>query len=306
MKEKTSTSQEPACPICGTAAPSPFRFQLLRCTTCTVILNPVIYRSGTAEILNEETFGDGYEPERSFWVRWFNSWKNRRYLGYLRDLGVTQGRLLEVGVGSGSFLRAARSAGFTVTGCDLSETVCRRIEERWGIPMHRGSLDLLPPAQWDVVVMNHVLEHVQDPVDFLRAARRRLRPGGVLHVAVPNVACIEALFPGWNCYLPCHLSYFTPQSLSQTLRRAGFQVERRLTHENFSTWFLTGLRTLLGVSTASSPALAASLRRVPSWWPLVEFPYRLLMVGTGFLTTPLRKLQSAFERGDEVIALARA
>jgi hypothetical protein len=70
-------------------------------------VDPRIFCCGAAERLKEEVSGDTYEPERSFWVRWFNAWKNRRYLDYLRRTGVMAGKLLEVGVGSGSCLRAA-------------------------------------------------------------------------------------------------------------------------------------------------------------------------------------------------------
>lgn len=77
--------------------------------------------------INEGAFGDGYEPQRSLWVRWFEAWKNRRYLANLRRAGVTGGKLLEVGVGTGSFLRAARNAGFEVEGCDLSVSLAKRV-----------------------------------------------------------------------------------------------------------------------------------------------------------------------------------
>jgi len=78
------------------------------------------------------------------------------------------------------------------------------------------------------------------------------------------------------------------------------------THESFSTWFLTLLRTGLGLQPNAQPRIAASIGRVPSWWPVVEHPYRLAMVGAGLVTWPVRRLQGALGRGDELLMVARA
>lgn len=255
---------------------------------------------------NEEAFGEGFDPERSAWVRGMMAWKNRRYLRNLRRAGVSGGRLLEVGVGSGSFLRAARAAGFEAVGCELSAPLARRVEASTGVPVHCGDLASLPEQAFDVVCMHHVLEHVRDPVGLLRAARDRLRHGGILHLAVPNGGCWEARLPGWNCYVYYHLAYFNADTLARALTAAGFAIGRTFSHETFSAWFLTLLRTAAGLrSLAGPPKVAASLGRVPQWWPLVEHPYRLAMVASGLLTWPLRVVQASLGRGDELLALAR-
>ena len=119
---------------------------------------------------------------------------NRRTLKRLFYAGNTaRGRLLEVGVGSGSLLTAARTQGYSSSGCDLSAAACRRIGRTAGISVYCGPLQSFPGDDlFDVIVMNHLLEHVADPVALLNAARRRLRSGGLLHLAVPNVGSWEA------------------------------------------------------------------------------------------------------------------
>jgi len=273
-------------------------------------MDPNIFRTGLATALNEQAFGNTYEPERSFWVGWFSAWNNQRYLGYLRRTGVWGGDLLEVGIGSGSFLCAARKAGFLVSGCDLSVSLCYRVEKETGISIHNGSIEKLPESRWDVLVMNHVLEHVHDPVAFLHAARNRLRPDGVLHIAVPNVACWEAtLLPGWTSYEPYHLGYFTLKTLERAVRASGFAIMYLGTHESFSGWFLTCLRTAMGVNRQGGAVekhkgeLAAYLRKVrPS---VVEHVYRLAMVGAGAVLWPFRYVQAGLGYGDELICVAR-
>lgn len=298
--------ENPRCPLCEAGDFAPFRFCLLRCVACGLVVDPAIFCAGGAEALNEEAFGENYEIARSFWVRAFEANKNRRYLANLRRAGVTGGKLLEVGVGTGSFLRAAREAGFAVEGCDLSASLCRRIKDATGVTVHNVPLEQLPARSYDVVAMHHVLEHVSDPVGFLSAARERLKPGGVLHLAVPNAACWEARLPGWNCYVPYHLAYFDRDTLARAVREAGFVPLWTSTHESFSSWFLTLLRTCLGVKPNAQPRIGVLIGKVPSWWPLVEHPYRLAMVGAGLVTWPLRRLQGALGGGDELILVARA
>lgn len=308
MKDEKMVLTEPdtVCPLCHTREFTAHRFGLLRCTGCGLVVDRRIFAPELDRQLNEEAFGEGYEPERSFWVRWFQAWKNRRYLANLRRAGGTGGRLLEVGVGSGGFLRAARAAGFEAMGCELSESLARRVEAATGVPVHCGDLASLPPQAFDVVCMHHVVEHVRDPVGFLRAARERLKPGGLLHVAVPNGACWEARLSGWNCYVYYHLAYFDAATLGRALAAAGLATGGTFSHESFSTWFLTLLRTAAGVcSLEAPPKVAASLGRVPRWWPLVEHPYRLAMVASGLVTWPLRAVQGGLGYGDELLALAR-
>jgi len=58
------------CPLCTGTSFALFRFGLLRCGGCGLVVNPALFRQGAGEALNEEAFGEGWEPETSFWVRW--------------------------------------------------------------------------------------------------------------------------------------------------------------------------------------------------------------------------------------------
>lgn len=292
-----------SCPLCRMQEFVAFRFGLLRCAGCGLVVDPAILRPGSAQAINEEAFGDGYEIARSFWVRWFQASKNRRYLANLRRAGVTGGKLLEVGVGTGSFLRAARDAGFDVEGCDLSASLCQRVQQTTGITVHNVALDQLPRAAYDVVAMHHVLEHVAAPVAFLRAARERLKPDGVLHLAVPNVACWEARLPGWNSYEPYHMLYFDAGTLGQTLQHADLDVLRRHTFEPFSAWFLAAMRTAIRSARRGEVQKGRAAGKPPAG--VVEHLYRLAMVSAGLVTWPLRVLQAAIGKGDELLVVAK-
>jgi 2-polyprenyl-3-methyl-5-hydroxy-6-metoxy-1,4-benzoquinol methylase len=293
------------CPLCGRSAFRVRRFGLLGCEHCRLLVDASVWRPEANEQLNDASFGDDYQPVSSFWVRAFEASSNRRRLRSIRRLaGATGGALLEVGVGTGSFLTHAASRGFSSLGCDLSAAICRRVEGETGKAVHCGPLTSLPAGTlFDVIAMHHLLEHVSDPVALLQDARARLKPGGALQLAVPNADAWEARLRGWNSYEPYHLLYFTADTLRLTAERAGFTVLEVSTHESFSGWALALLRTMLGYSVAGSeprPTGAVTQRQ-----PWMEHAYRVALLTSGAFTLPLRRLQQWLGHGDELVLVAR-
>jgi SAM-dependent methyltransferase len=152
-----------------------------------------------------------------------------------RDLKLLErlngkGRMLEVGCSWGYFLAAARRRGWQVQGIELSDSAVRWAKERFGLNVTCGSIEDMPVAEstgFDVVVAWHVIEHVQDPMCFLKTVRDSLRPGGLLALRTPNIRSLPARLNGWAWHwvgAPAHLSLFSPKSLRLAVERAGFSV----------------------------------------------------------------------------------
>ncbi len=82
-------------------------------------------------------------------------------------------------------------------------------------------------AQFDLIIMFHVLEHIGDPVALLKECAKRLTTDGRLIVNVPNFASWQSSFAG-SCWLhldvPRHLVHFSPQTLAATFERAGLKL----------------------------------------------------------------------------------
>jgi 2-polyprenyl-3-methyl-5-hydroxy-6-metoxy-1,4-benzoquinol methylase len=293
------------CPVCATHNVARFRMGLYRCLECTAVLNPQIWQEGADRRLEQEWFDDGaYNPEASYWTRLFEKWNCRRTWERVTSHGTAGGRLLEVGVGSGSLLSFMASRGFAVEGCDMAREVCKHVEVTRGYRMHCGQLQSIEGDQsFDVIVMNHVVEHVSDPVGLLTDAARLLKPRGILHIAVPNVGSWEARLSGWTSYQPYHLVYFNPVSLTQAVTRAQLKPIRMSTHEPFSGWFLAVLRS--GIRRAVTNGEFAGDRRAKltgSW--AVETSYRLAMLAAGAITWPFCRVQERMQKGEELIVLA--
>ena len=297
------------CPICMCTDFTPREMGLWACNQCSIVFSPSIWQPQANEILEDEWFGENYRPVTSSWVRTFESLNNRRTLARLSRAKAPGNRLLEVGVGSGSFLQAAQNNGLNVVGCDLSKAIVSRVNQEFGIEMQCASLSDIPgEGRFDIIVMNHVLEHVSDPVGFLRDAFRLLSPGGIIHLSVPNQASWEAKLPGWTSYEPYHLLYFNPIALRHVVTEASFSIEKEMTYEPFAGWFLAVLRTLLGINRngqildSSNSKYRSKNTHRPS---LIEHAYRVAMVLSGIGLWPLRYLQARYGHGEEAICIAR-
>ncbi len=154
--------------------------------------------------------------------------------------GLKPGRLLDFGCGSGSYLRRMAELGWRVTGLDVAPDVVRAVREELGYEALVGTLPHpdITPASFDVVTLWQALEHVHRPLATLREVLRVLVPGGTAVVAVPNFDSLPARWfgPRWfGLDLPRHLTHFTPATLTEMLRTAGFAVKsiRGLVHADW-------------------------------------------------------------------------
>lgn len=145
----------------------------------------------------------------------------------IRDAIGTEGAVLDVGCADGSFLAALESLGsWELHGIDLNSDVIReprspRLELRVG-QLERGTY---PPESFDAIVATHLVEHVCDPLEFVRTCARILRPGGILIGELPCLDAWDARLFGryWGgLHLPRHLFFWRQASFADLGRRGGF------------------------------------------------------------------------------------
>lgn len=140
------------------------------------------------------------------------------------------GTLLDVGCGPGLLLDVARQEGWQPYGTDVSEWSTKYAREELGLPVVHGTLEdaNYPQQHFDVVVINHVLEHVPDPTRVLKMVHDILKDDGLLVVGVPNIRSVLAWYnrERWPSLLvEQHRWHFSPNTLSKLLRKCSFDVE---------------------------------------------------------------------------------
>jgi 2-polyprenyl-3-methyl-5-hydroxy-6-metoxy-1,4-benzoquinol methylase len=135
--------------------------------------------------------------------------------------------LLEVGCGCGEFLVEAQRRGFEVSGIEISSYAAETANHRLGMErVTVGTLGgvYLPETTFDVVVFADVIEHVRDPLEFLRRVYTLLKPGGIVFLVTPSLDSWSARLLGhrWMEYKVEHLFYFSKSTIQLALEKANF------------------------------------------------------------------------------------
>jgi len=149
----------------------------------------------------------------------------RHELGFVNNL--TPGRVLDIGCGLGFFLSGIDES-WEKYGIEMSDFAISHACE-WGRVV-KGPIEdaCYPAASFDVVVMHHVIEHIEDPDQTIAEVRRILRPGGHLVLGTPDFdsACARRFGPRYRLlHDQTHVSLFSNESLHRLLRDHGFLIE---------------------------------------------------------------------------------
>ncbi len=196
----------------------------------------------------------------------------RQHLADLENVTGGPGTLLDVGAATGIFMHLARERGWRPIGVELCETRAQEAMKEFDLDIRVGTFEQqsFDGVHFDGMSMLDVVEHVPDPLAMLRRAHALLRPGGAVFIAVPNQQCLltvlvntyarlggpnaQKLLP--RLYVPLHLHYFTPATLTRLVTTAGFQ-RRLLRHApvylgryTMPLWMKVPLKSILTVGGA--------------------------------------------------------
>jgi 2-polyprenyl-3-methyl-5-hydroxy-6-metoxy-1,4-benzoquinol methylase len=164
-----------------------------------------------------------------------NALVRRRLDLYTKLLGRPPQRILEVGAGTGWWVKAYQEAGLEAYGLELDLDLVRWASERLNLSLIPGDItacDLSQLGQFDIVYSSQTIEHILTPQIAITNMASALRPGGILHVDVPNAdswgSRVRRIFHGdgkWGVIkLPHHQLGYYPITIKSLLERAGLQV----------------------------------------------------------------------------------
>lgn len=252
IDESSVKLEEVNCELCGRGNSEPFlnsnnirlhctkEYNLVKCKECgLVFLNPrptkdssfVYYRdSDTEKSHNKPAFYEKF------------------YYSFFRSIpGRIKGKLLDIGCGSGRYIYVMREKGWDVKGVDMAFTDYGR--NVLNLDICEGEL---PDCNFkenffDAVTLWWVLEHLYKPLDTIKESFRILKKGGVLVIAVPNIASTEARFfkrDWFHLFVPKHIWFFSPATLKEILEKAGFK-KIRIRHDLFSFGIIGSIQCFL-------------------------------------------------------------
>lgn len=138
------------------------------------------------------------------------------------------GIALDLGAGSGAFSVCLKNTGFfkDVVAMDLSED-CVKVCRDKGLKAVLGTIADVDDNSMDLICINDLIEHLFEPLSFLRECFRAIKKDGYIFGVTPNGEGFDFKImkeETKNITPPEHLTYFNPHSLSLVLKNAGFKM----------------------------------------------------------------------------------
>jgi SAM-dependent methyltransferase len=196
-----------------------------------------VYRCGNCEyaftIFDNEEFpyqveemwgADGFIKTRLYLLS-HNRERERARLRVLQRF-IREGKLLEFGANIGSFLWVANQEGFKVSGTDLHNELLN-VNHIEGMKFyHTDAMDCSFDDTFDVIAGFQFLEHVDNPLKFLKSLHEYLNPGGYLFFEIPNINSRYHTKhkAKWQHFNEGHFSHFNANSLKFVFQKAGYEV----------------------------------------------------------------------------------
>jgi len=220
----------------------PDTFKIYHCNECNTSFSlPVVHASFIYENIYKN--GDKVPGYNRYWryARFVKKFKNPfKYLAdtseiywgvreYLSKSGLNKEsfKILEIGSGLGYLTYSLNKENYNVIGLDISQTAVDHAKDTFGD--HYICADLfeysqLYPASFDIIILTEVIEHISNPVDFIKSILKLLKPQGNAIITSPN----KSLYPSdiiWETDLPpVHCWWFSEESMKYIARSLNITV----------------------------------------------------------------------------------
>ena len=172
------------------------------------------------------------DSKKSFFDKIYQFVKNvtlQKKLDLINSFGSENNTILDVGAGTGDFLKTCLQKKWNVFGIEPNQQA-REVAKEKGIVL-QNDLGAYSNKKFDIITLWHVLEHVENLSEFISQLDNLLSENGKLIVAVPNYKSDDANYykEFWAAFdVPRHLWHFSQQSISKIFTAKNFVVEKTL------------------------------------------------------------------------------
>ncbi len=235
-----------ACPICNSSQTKAFleckdntvsreTFKIVECVSCGFkFTNPRPEENKLGDYYKSDDYVSHSNTNKGFinsayqMVRKYTLLKKLQLICRFYKIG----KILDIGCGTGEFLKTFKDAKWETLGIEPSSSVRKVAIENYALDVREESeIKNLETACFDVITMWHVLEHVPRLNERIEDLKRLIKPNGIIIIAVPNCTSMDAkiYIENWAAYdVPRHLYHFSPADIEAIFKNHGLIVFKTL------------------------------------------------------------------------------
>jgi 2-polyprenyl-3-methyl-5-hydroxy-6-metoxy-1,4-benzoquinol methylase len=216
--------------ICKDTLVSQESFAIVKCKDCKILFTnprpdaaslPAYYQSD--DYISHTNKGNNlinliYKIVRNFTIRSKYSIITQK---------IKNGKILDVGCGTGDFLHYCQKKSWEVTGVETNP-IARELTKEKGIKnIYSSYQEIEENETFDVITLWHVLEHIPDLTEAINTFKKSLKKDGLLVIALPNRDSLDALVynENWAAYdVPRHLYHFNQESFGKLMKKNKLKI----------------------------------------------------------------------------------
>lgn len=270
---------------------------LYRCSNCQTIF------AGKNKIRNKirtDDWGEESGELDSYYWEQFRI-KDKEYLKVLSKLNIKPpGKILDVGCGPATFLYQAKKIGWQVSGVEPSKSFCQIAKNKFGLKITNDVFKekYFTGEQFKIISMFDVLEHFDNPKQFIKRLIPFFNHEGYLMLTIPNYSSFTIKL--------CLLSYYLPFGLIKAPVKMVTQVDYNYHHTYYFTKeTIAYLLNNLGFDLVFLKSISTIL--ADHFFQRLEFKFLPKFVKRSFslLLFLLQQIESFFDARDTMILIAK-
>lgn len=209
-------------------------FSIVQCVQCNFkFTNPVPSENSIGKYYKSENYISHSDTKKGLVNRAYHIVRNitlKKKLSLVNSLSQ-KGNLLDVGCGTGYFLKTCKTDGWRIDGTEPDESARKLAEQNTLQPLYSSVFQLENTKHYNVISMWHVLEHVHKLNETIIKLNVLLKDNGRMVIAVPNSDSKDAAIykENWAAYdVPRHLYHFNQKSMADLMSKHGFEIEKTI------------------------------------------------------------------------------
>lgn len=197
-----------------------FSFNIMECKDCGLFYTDrILTKSEANTFYNYRTYENVNFGEEH--RKYYNS-----QLDYINSVTSLKNKnFLDIGCGSGYLLNLARKRGAIPTGIEIDKRIIDFARKKYQLKIINKDLlefDQTNQNYYDIIVISAVIEHLANPLEYLKKIYALLKPGGILYVTTPEICFFSKYIIGH--YILGHYTFPSRKLITSKLKEIGFQI----------------------------------------------------------------------------------